>query len=75
MPRSRPFAESSYTLSLVWKAEGRITAVSNLGHKIIFILGERHRDDWLKTMRTRHGKQVGATKLSAREKRALQDLQ
>jgi hypothetical protein len=75
MPRFRPFAESAYTLNLVWKPEGRVAAISNLGHKIVFILGEQHRDEWLKTMRGRHTKQVGETKLTSREKRALQDLQ
>lgn len=70
MARSRPFAESAYTLSLVWRPEGRISAVSNLGHKIIFILGEQHRDDWLKTMRSQPIKST-SSKLSSREKRAL----
>jgi hypothetical protein len=74
MPRSRPFAESAYTLSLVWRPEGRIAAVSNLGHKIVFILGERHRDEWLKTMHGRRVKQGGVTKLSSREKRALAEF-
>jgi hypothetical protein len=70
MPRSRPFAESDYSRNLVWTAEGKIVAVSNLGHRAIFILGERHRDNFLKVMRSQRTKST-SSRLSPRERRAL----
>jgi|HubBroStandDraft_4_1064222.scaffolds.fasta_scaffold150552_2 hypothetical protein len=72
MARPRPFTEPE-AKNLVWKADGLISAVSNRGDKIIFILGRQHRDLFLEKMRGQRTKSTGV-KLSARERRALAEF-
>lgn len=74
MRRRRPFEGSEYSGSLVWRAEGLISAVSNQGHRVVFLLGTHHRNLFLERMRSlRINSKLSSTKLSARERRALEN--
>jgi hypothetical protein len=72
MGRPRPFTEPEVK-NLVWKADGLISAVSNRGDKIVFILGRQHRDLFLEKMRGQRTKST-SVKLSPRERRALAEF-